>query len=181
MTTSLRRIANLGLGSALGLLLVVGSVSYWSVSGFLAAARDRRHAYEVRGTLSNLLIHLEDVESRERGYVLTGDTTYLAPYTSTVTATERDLDRLHTLADPDTDVATLLASLGPAVHDALTRFGETIAQRGSGDAVAAAGLLGGGAGDGMMDGIRTSVHALDSTLTRRTQRLEMPARVSGRV
>ena len=33
MTTSLRRIANLGLGSALGMLLVLGGVSIWSAPG----------------------------------------------------------------------------------------------------------------------------------------------------
>jgi PAS domain S-box-containing protein len=181
MTTSLRRIANLGLGSALGLLLVVGSVSYWSVSGFLAASRNRRHAYEARGSLANLLIHLEDAESGERGYVLTGDTSYLAPYTRTVTATERNLDQLRALAPPDTALTTLLGSLGPAVHAALSRFGQTIAQRQSGDAAAAAGLLRGEAGDRLMDDIRTSVQALDSTLTRRTEQLETRVRVAGRV
>jgi len=181
MTTSLRRIANLGLGSALGLLLVVGSVSYWSVSGFLAASRNRRHAYEARGTLANLLIHLEDAESGERGYVLTGDTSYLAPYTRTVTATERNLDQLRALAPPDTALTTLLGTLGPAVHAALSRFGQTIAQRQSGEAAAAAGLLRGEAGDRLMDDIRTSVQALDSTLTRRTEQLETRVRVAGRV
>jgi len=181
MTTSLRRIANLGLGSALGLLLVVGSVSYWSVSGFLAASRNRRHAYEARGTLSNLLIHLEDAESGERGYVLTGDTSYLAPYTRTVTATERDLEQLRVLAPPDTALTTLLASLGPAVHAALSRFGQTIAQRQSGDAAVAAGPLRGEAAGRLMDDIRTSVQALDSTLTRRTEQMETRVRVSGRV
>jgi PAS domain S-box-containing protein len=181
MTTSLRRIANLGLGSALGLLLVVGSVSYWSVSGFLAASRNRRHAYEARGSLANLLIHLEDAESGERGYVLTGDTSYLAPYTRTVTATERNLDQLRALAPPDTALTTLLGSLGPAVHAALSRFGQTIAQRQSGDAAAAAALLRGEAGDRLMDDIRTSVQALDSTLTRRTEQLETRVRVAGRV
>jgi PAS domain S-box-containing protein len=35
MTTSLRRIANLGLGSALAMLLVVGSVAIWSVTGVM--------------------------------------------------------------------------------------------------------------------------------------------------
>ena len=181
MTTSLRRIANLGLGSALGLLLVVGSVSYWSVSGFLAASRNRRHAYEARGTLSNLLIHLEDAESGERGYVLTGDTSYLAPYTRTVTATERDLEQLRVLAPPDTALTTLLASLGPAVQAALSRFGQTIAQRQSGDAAVAAGPLRGEAAGRLMDDIRTSVQALDSTLTRRTEQMETRVRVSGRV
>ncbi|HET9706668.1 MAG TPA: response regulator [Gemmatimonadales bacterium] len=181
MTTSLRRIANLGLGSALGMLLVVGSVSYWSVSGSLAAARNRRHAYEARGALSNLLIHLEDAESGERGYVLTGDSSYLVPYLRMVTAAERDLDQLHAIADPDTAVMTQLASLRPAVHAALLQFGETIARRTSGNPAAPASLLGGGSGDRPMDSIRSSAQALDSTLTRRTEQLETRVRVSGRV
>lgn len=35
MTTPLRRIVNLGLGSTLGILLVIGSVSFWSVTAVL--------------------------------------------------------------------------------------------------------------------------------------------------
>ena len=181
MTTSVRRIANLGLGSALGMLLVVGGVSYWSVSGFLSAARSRRHAYEARGALSNLLIHLEDAESGERGYLLTGDTTYLAPSTRMVAATGRDLDQLRRLAAPDTALAALLASLAPAVTAALSEIDETIALRRDGDAAAAITRLGGEAGDRLMDGIRSGVQTLDSTLSRRTEQMETRVRVSGRV
>jgi PAS domain S-box-containing protein len=181
MTTSLRRIANLGLGSALGMVLVVGSVSYWSVSGSLAAARNRRNAFEARGALSNLIIHLEDAESGQRGYVLTGDSSYLGRYARMVTATTHDLDRVRALAASDTALGPLMTPLGPAVQATLSDLDQTIALRNSGNATAAVSRLGAEAGDHLLDGIRTSVQALDSTLARRTEQLETRVRVAGRV
>src|SRR5471032_1651204 len=39
-----------------------------------------RHTLQVQGQLYRLLGHLEDTETGERGYLLTGDDSYLAPY-----------------------------------------------------------------------------------------------------
>jgi PAS domain S-box-containing protein len=181
MTTSLRRIANMGLGSALGMVLVVGSVSYWSVSGSLAAARSRRNAFEARGALSNLIIHLEDAVSGQRGYVLTGDSSYLGSYARMVAATTHDLDRVRAVAAADTTLVPLMAPLDPGVQATLSDLDQAIALRKSGDAAAAVSRLGAEAGDRLMDGIRTSVQALDSTLARRTEQLDTRVRVAGRV
>ena len=41
MTESLRRNVNASFGAALFLLLLIGGVCYWSVSGFVAAAGER--------------------------------------------------------------------------------------------------------------------------------------------
>lgn len=44
------------------------------------AANRVTHSYRVIGELSNLLSNIKDAETGERGFIITGDRMYLAPY-----------------------------------------------------------------------------------------------------
>ena len=44
------------------------------------------HTHQVRGELADLLSELKDAETGQRGYVITGDESYLEPYKSALTA-----------------------------------------------------------------------------------------------
>jgi len=41
------------------------------------------HTYQVINAIDGLLIRLEDAETGQRGYIITGDASYLAPYERT--------------------------------------------------------------------------------------------------
>jgi len=181
MTNSLRRVTNLGLGSALGMLLVIGSVSYWSVSGFLTAARARRHSSEVRNSLSNLLIHLDDAETDQRGYLLTGDESHLGPYVQGMASVGRDLARLRQITAGDSELGRPLAGLELIVPQKLRELNQTVRLRQSGNPAGALDLVRSNAGVSLMADVRSRVGALDSTLTRRMESSEARVRVSGRV
>ncbi len=69
-----------GFGAALALLICVGILSYWSV---VQNANERQwvnHTHLVLEKLDALTATLIDAETGERGYVLTGDESYLGPY-----------------------------------------------------------------------------------------------------
>src|SRR5262245_53879782 len=65
---------------ALGAILTTTAVSYRHWRTLLDSSAWVLHSHDVRGTLSQLLSGLEAAESAERGFVITRDETYVAPY-----------------------------------------------------------------------------------------------------
>jgi methyl-accepting chemotaxis protein len=69
-----------GVVAAATMLLFVAGLSYRSL---LRNAEDRRwvvHTYQVLGQLDGILQGMTDAETGERGYILTGEDSYLGPY-----------------------------------------------------------------------------------------------------
>jgi len=175
MTISLRRPVNAGLGSALVILLIIGGVSYWSVSGFLAASQARRQSYELRDGLSDVLRYLQDAETGERGFLLTGAQPYLVPYVRGVGGFARGMGSLRRLAGSDTLLHRWLAMLEPVALAKLADLNRMIDVRRDSGLAAVLPLVAGERGRVLMDSVRGVVHALDSTITQRTA--ESDARV----
>src|SRR5438132_573610 len=69
-----------GFGFALACLGVIGIVSYLSVVRLNENAARVEHTHEVLSSLELLLAAATDSETAERGYVITGDESYLEPY-----------------------------------------------------------------------------------------------------
>jgi signal transduction histidine kinase len=62
----------------------------------LNAANERVHDSQLRQqALSEFIALISDAESGERGYLLTGESSYLQPYTDAVAKVETALDRVH--------------------------------------------------------------------------------------
>ena len=175
MTTSLRRPVNAGLGSAFVILLIIGGVSYWSVSGFLAASQARRQSYELRDGLSDVLRYLQDAETGERGYLLTGAEPYLAPYVRGVGGFARGMGSLRRLVGSDTLLARSLGILEPVALAKLADLNRMIDVRRDSGLAAVLPLLASDRGRMLMDSVRGVVRALDSTITERSA--ESDARV----
>src|SRR5258707_15381791 len=69
-----------GVSAAAALLLFVAGLSYWRLA---RNREDRRwvvHTYQVMAQLGGILQGMTDAETGERGYILTGEESYLAPY-----------------------------------------------------------------------------------------------------
>ena len=175
MTTSLRRPVNAGLGSAFVILLIIGGVSYWSVSGFVAASQARRQSYELRDGLSDVLRYLQDAETGERGYLLTGAEPYLAPYVRGVGGFARGMGSLRRLAGSDSLLDRSLGILEPVALAKLADLNRMIEVRRDSGLAAVLPLLAGDRGRMLMDSVRGVVRALDSAITERSA--ESDARV----
>ena len=62
----------------LSLMLLIGAI--WGSQASLSSGRDVQELYRSLYGLSSLLSTLQDAEIGQRGYLLTGDKQYLAPY-----------------------------------------------------------------------------------------------------
>ena len=72
----------LAFGSAILALLVVGAISYRAMVVSSESDRWVRHTHEVLENLQDLLSAMQSVESNARGFVLTGNESYLDSLTA---------------------------------------------------------------------------------------------------
>ncbi|MER3434701.1 MAG: two-component system sensor histidine kinase/response regulator [Leptolyngbya sp. ERB_1_1] len=103
-------------GIGLSIFAAIGIVSYSGMRQLVGTSGWVTHTYRVLGELEDILSLIKDAENGQRGYLLTGDTTYLEPYnlavknlqpkindTRQLTADDpiqqRSLDRLSTLVE----------------------------------------------------------------------------------
>jgi len=70
---------SVGFGFTLAIFLVVGIVAYRSVTQQTEAADWVAHTREVQNQLTQVLSNLQDAETGQRGYLITGVDGYLAP------------------------------------------------------------------------------------------------------
>jgi methyl-accepting chemotaxis protein len=82
---------------------VAGSLLAWSLSVYAATASDVSRTHEYLGRVQHFLTTLEDMETGQRGFLITGAERYLDPYHAALArvASETRMLRLATASDPD--------------------------------------------------------------------------------
>ncbi|RUW60032.1 CHASE3 domain-containing protein [Mesorhizobium sp. M7A.F.Ca.US.008.03.1.1] len=119
-----------------------------------AAARE---AIEYQQLLSGLLSLAQDAESGQRGYLLTGEKSYLEPYQRAVGAIPGQLARIDSLTAPDDQLVQQINHIKDALSQKQAELAETIALYDQGNATNALDLVRSGQGKAVMDEIRTSM------------------------
>ena len=150
LTSYLARKAYLfGLVAAIFIVAAAGLLSYRDWREYEGNARS---AAEARGRIRNteeLLSLLKDAETGQRGYLLTGDEAYLAPYQESLPRIQETLEALRRTAFP----AGLAA-------DKLRELARTIEMRRRGDVEGAVARVRSGLGKQIMDQIRAAAAGL---------------------
>ncbi|HYD19291.1 MAG TPA: diguanylate cyclase [Patescibacteria group bacterium] len=82
---------------AIGLLVGDAALVYRSYERLDAQKNLVFHTYEVIGEITSIVSRLKDVQSSQRGYVITGRPEYLAPYSAARSVINDSLQRLETL------------------------------------------------------------------------------------
>jgi PAS domain S-box-containing protein len=102
MNTPNSRMPIIGFCAALAILAGMSAVSYLSVRGFVERADWVAHTQEVLRETETVLSDLKDVETGVRGYLISGQKSFLAPYFDTLASIPTHLHRLKQLtADND--------------------------------------------------------------------------------
>lgn len=82
MTPFRRDWVTLGFVIALVVMALIAAISFRSISGFMTRAESVEHTYQVLLDLQDLLSHLRDAESGQRGFLLAGDAAQLSHFAS---------------------------------------------------------------------------------------------------
>ena len=83
--------------SAVVILLSLGAFSYRALSASSESDRWVRHTHEVLGNLQELLFDVASVDASTRGFVLTGEETYLESFPAGVSSVKQRLSTLQNL------------------------------------------------------------------------------------
>ena len=145
------------------LLLVCAAVAAIVVAVTGAAAeRWAAHSLEVRRLQAVTFSALQDAETAQRGFLLTGDPDYLRPYNDTH-ARLRGLRReLHAAVADNPEQEKRLVALDRAIDIKLAELDRTVAQASSGQAEVAIARLKTNQGRAMMDRVRVLSHAFET-------------------
>ncbi|AZO45511.1 response regulator [Mesorhizobium sp. M7D.F.Ca.US.005.01.1.1] len=141
------------------LALIVGSRAML-VEGQRANRAAAREAIEYQELLSGLLSLAQDAESGQRGYLLTGEKSYLEPYRRAVGAIPGQLARIDSMTAPDDQVVQQINHIKDALSQKQAELAETIALYDQGNATKALDLVRSGQGKAVMDEIRTSMDTI---------------------
>ncbi len=140
------------LGFGLLLAMVVGSL--WFAHAQSLAAREAARVFNYHAALIETLSAIKDAEIGQRGYALTGEPRYLAPYDS---GNRRIGPALEAASRNSADGAAVVAQLRPLVDRKFVEMRASVAMVRSGRRAAAVSLIETNQGIELMDGIRDIV------------------------
>src|SRR5215469_4834240 len=114
---------------AAGVMLIVGIAAFVADTRDVAAIARVAHTHEVIETTDAVLQRLVDAETAERGYLLTGDTAYLAPYAGANADVMKNLAQVGAMTRDNHVQQQRLASLTPLVTARLDALNGVIRAR----------------------------------------------------
>ncbi len=110
-------------------LLVVAIVGYQSTHHLIANDELVSHTHQVRRDIAELISLLKDAETGQRGFVITGDESYLEPYLSARAAIDKMFDEVRRLTADDVHQQQRLDAARPLIDAKLAELAKTIEQR----------------------------------------------------
>jgi signal transduction histidine kinase/CHASE3 domain sensor protein len=152
---------------ACGLLVLLaifnGLFAFQKIQSLVDREHEVTHTQLILTGLEGLLTTLDDAESGQRGYILTGQESYLAPYTAARAQLPGQLDQLHSLLASEPAQEQRLSDLRGLINDKLAELQQTIDLRRSNQTQEAIQIVLSGRGQATMDQIRSSIHQMETT------------------
>ena len=141
---------------AIGFLLLMGVIA---ATAWFGAQRGTANAavqrvLDVELQLSGILSLMQDAETSQRGYLLTGDEAYLQPYEAARRSIAGEMDELRTLMAGSPGQSDHLAALKKIIDDKFVELVSVIDRRRAGATGEALALVSEGTGKRLMDRLR---------------------------
>ena len=134
----------------LALILIVGT-TIWLVERGSSLLEQSALQRSTRIAAEQLRDHLRTQESSERGFLLTGNQIYLAPYDTAKAEAMRELDQVTRLIPPDAPNRAMLPRLADAVDEKIAEMDSCIALKSAGRDAEALSLVQRNRGKALMD------------------------------
>lgn len=151
---------NIGLAAVLAFFLISGAIAYVNVQVLRENQQKVLHSHTVLVALDKLISTIQDAETGQRGYLLTGNGKYLDPYNAAVAAVGSQLEAVASLTSDNAAQQTNIVQLRRHLDAKLGELGETIDLRRSKGVEAALALVNTDRGKFEMDAIRSQADAM---------------------
>ncbi|MFA9480138.1 CHASE3 domain-containing protein [Phycisphaerales bacterium AB-hyl4] len=146
-----------------GLLLVTSAMAGAVVSSYMLwEAKERvERTHELRSAFLRVLWQAQDIETGQRGYVITGDDAFLRPYRQARERLDVEMDQLMQLTAGNPTQRARAERLRSLAGQRLQLAEQRIAQRRDGDIAAVAELVQRGQGEALSEQVRAVVEEAD--------------------
>lgn len=170
----------LGFVLAIAILIVIDAASYRSISSLVRDSDWQVHTHQVLDELDGVLAQLNNAETGQRGYLLTGEESYLEPYHTAIRAIDDEIDRLRVLTRDNSSHQRRLVVLDELVDHKFAELSETIETHRSEGFAASVQIVRTDRGKRVMDQLRQIVAAMKAEelalLDERARRTEAQTR-----
>jgi methyl-accepting chemotaxis protein len=156
-----RKIAA-GFALSLVLLIAIGAVTYTSINKLTSTSQWVTHTHDVLERIDAVLGTLNDAETGQRGYVITGDEAFLEPYRSGSGDVANQVKELRKLTADNPNQQKRIDSMEPLIAAKLAVLKQTIDLRAKGSVDEAVKIIRGGEGKRFMDDIRRLLNEMDN-------------------
>jgi signal transduction histidine kinase len=136
------------------LILLNSLLALRSFSSVAERERVVSHTHAVEAQIATVATTLSDAETGQRGYLLTGDATYLAPYTAARASIDTQVAQLQALTAGDAAQQRRASALKPLIAPLLAELQRAIELRASGRSDAAFAVMSAAADKRMVESVR---------------------------
>ena len=150
-----------GFGFSAMTLALIASIAYYNATRLIENDSWVKHSHQVRIEFSSLLSLMKDAETGQRGYVITGDDNYLAPYQAAIASVGTTLDEVRKLTADNPSQQRRLAAIVAPINAKLAELKQTIELRRTQGFDAALKVVSSNVGKEYMDQIRAIVADAD--------------------
>lgn len=158
-----------GLALVLAFFLISGVIAYANIQGLRANNQRVVHTHSVLVGADDLLSAVQDAETGQRGYLLTGNVRYLEPYDRAMAVVDERLDALTELTRANPRQQATLAQLRRNIAAKTAELRETVALRRTNGLAAAMAVVNTDQGKTEMEAIRERVAAVRAEGLRQRQ------------
>ncbi len=152
------------LGIVLVVLLIIGSalVSAYNVQQLHQDSRLVDHTHQVITALESIMETVQEAEAGQRGYLITGDELYFAPYRESHTIAEDFVQQVDSLTDDNPEQQAQLPDLRRRIADRLDRLMATAKIRQERGYAAARDAVDTDQGKRAMDALRATIDKMQN-------------------
>lgn len=158
---SIRQIIGSGYAAAALLLVIIGVTAYSHMGTMRRTDQLVTQTLRMKQHIRTILSYLQGAETGQRGFVITGEDSYLVPYRTGVREVPGEVASIRALT-PNPAQHANLDRLDPLIVAKFAELQETIESRRNEDFNAALQIVVGGAGKQTMDRIRAVLATMDS-------------------
>ncbi|MBS0631573.1 MAG: CHASE3 domain-containing protein [Verrucomicrobia bacterium] len=159
--SSIKQILRL-LAVALVILVGLGSSGWWSAKRVMETFGWVDHTHQVLYELESTLMHAVSIQSGARGFALTGQDRFLAPYESGLVKIQLSVAKLKELTADNVRQRGRVDHLASLINEEVAVMQQRLTARRQGGLTAASAATADGSGKRVLDSIRTLVAAMET-------------------
>jgi methyl-accepting chemotaxis protein len=166
-TLTFGRRITIGFAISTLLLLVIGTIAYLSITSLEATSIEVTRTYTILNRINTVLSLMQDAETGARGFVITGDDSFLEPYVSATGSIDSMVDQLRSMTSDNLNQQRLLDELEPVISAKMAQLQEAIDTGRRSGLEAAVEFISSGTGKLLMDDVRSLLAEMEQEANER--------------